>query len=84
MLTVRDVVAGHIAVNAWELEERRARLSRMSVEESVRQYLEMWDLARQISPDAEAIFSDQRAAHYKMLHRRMEKAALVMGRVDQN
>lgn len=84
MPTIREVVAGYEAVNAWELEERRERLPLLTVEESIRQYLELWKLARSISPEAEEIFLEQRLAHYQALHRRIEKAAQVMGRVSED
>jgi hypothetical protein len=84
MPTIREVAAGYEAVNAWELEERRERLPRLTVEESIRQYLELWNLARETSPEAEEIFLEQRLACYQTLHRRMEKAAQVMGRVGQD
>ena len=84
MPTIREVVAGYEAVNAWELEERREQLPKLTVEKSIRQYLEMWELVRQISPEAEELFLEQRLSHYQTLHRRMKKAAQVMGRVDQD
>jgi hypothetical protein len=84
MPSVREIVAGYEAVNAWEQEEKRRRLPTLTIEESIRQYLDMWDLAMKISPEAEAFFLEQRLAHYQTLHRRMRKAAQVMGRVDQD
>jgi hypothetical protein len=84
MPTLQEILAGYEAANAWELEEERSRLPKLTIEESVRQYLEMWDLAHHVSPDAEACFLEERLAHYQELHRRMEKAAKVMGRVSQD
>jgi hypothetical protein len=84
MPSVREIVAGYEAVNAWEQEEKRRQLPTLTIEESIRHYLDMWDLVRSISPEAEDLFLEQRLAHYRTLHRRMTKAAQVMGRVDQD
>jgi hypothetical protein len=81
MPDLRDLIAGYNALNAWELEERRRRLPQLTVEESIRQYLEMCDLVRHVSPEAEAIFLPRRIAHYEALHKKLERAAKVMGRV---
>ena len=75
MPTLREIVAGYELANAWEREEERRRLPELSVEESVRQYLEMWELARYVSPEAEAVFWDERCAHYEALHAAFEQAA---------
>ncbi len=84
MPTIREIVSGYEAVNAWERQERRARLARLTLESSIRRYLEMWDLARRIAPEAEALFWERRLAHYQTLHRKREKAIQVMGRVGQD
>ena len=84
MPTLRDIVAGYATVNAWEREEERKRLPNLTIEESVRQYLDTWDLAHYVSPEAEALFLEERLAHYETLHRKMQGAAQVMGRVAQN
>ena len=84
MPTLREIVAGYEAANAWEREEERRRLPTLTVEESVRQYLEMWDLAQQVSPDAEAVFLEERMVHYEKLHHKLQRAARVMGPVDQD
>ena len=84
MPTLRDIVAGYATANAWEREEERKRLPKLTIEESVRQYLDTWDLAHYVSPEAEALFLEERLAHYETLHRKMERAARVMGRVGQD
>jgi hypothetical protein len=81
MPTLKEILAGYKLANAWEREEERERLPRLSVEESARQYLEMWEWARRIAPEAEAVFKEERMMHYEALHREMERAAKVMGRV---
>lgn len=84
MPTLREILAGYELANAWEREEERTRLPRLTVDESVRQYLEMCEWVQRIAPEAESVFLEERLAHYEWLHRQMEKAALVMGRVGQN
>jgi Ser/Thr protein kinase RdoA (MazF antagonist) len=76
---IREILAGYQAVNEREREETRERLPRLTVEESVRQYLWMRALARRVAPDAEHIFVEQRKAHYIRLHKRLRRAARKMG-----
>lgn len=83
MPTLREILAGYEAVNAWEREEERERLPKLSVEESVRQYLEMWELARQVAPEAETFFWPERSAHYEALRAAFQRAAQGMGSVQQ-
>jgi hypothetical protein len=61
--TLQEILTGYELVNAWEREEERERLPRLSVEESVRQYIDMWELARRLSPEAESVFLEERLAH---------------------
>ena len=77
--TISEILAGYRAVNEREREEARERLPRLTVEESVRQYLRMRTLARRMAPDAERIFAEQRKACYIRLHERLRHAALKMG-----
>jgi hypothetical protein len=77
--TVHEILAGYRAVNEREREEARERLPRLTVEESVRQYLRMRVLARHVAPDAEHIFAERRKAHYIRLHERLRHAARRMG-----
>lgn len=82
--TMREILAGYELANAWEREEARERLPRLSVEESVRQYLELLEMTRRVAPEAESCFLAERMTHYETLHHKMEKAAAVMGRVGPN
>jgi hypothetical protein len=84
MPNLKEIVAGYELANAWEREEERERLPRLSVEESVRQYFELLEMTKRLAPEAEACFLEERLARYEALHRRMEKAAAVMGRVGPN
>ena len=77
--TIREILAGYQAVNEREREEARERLPRLTVEESVHQYLRMRALARRVAPDTEHIFAEQRKAHYIQLRERLRRAARRMG-----
>jgi len=59
---LKDIVAGHEMVNAWELEEERRRLPALTIEEAARQYFELWEMARRVSPEAEELFLEERMA----------------------
>jgi Ser/Thr protein kinase RdoA (MazF antagonist) len=76
--TIHEVLAGYQAVNEREREEARERLPRLTVEESMRQYLGMWRLARRMAPEVERIFDEQRKARYIRLHQRLMRAARKM------
>jgi hypothetical protein len=84
MPTLREILAGYEAANAWEQGEEERELPALTVETSIRQYIELHDFARQVAPDAEEFYLNERLAHYEELHRKLEKAAKVMGRVDSN
>lgn len=84
MPTLKEVLAGYEAANAWQDYEERTKLPEMSVRQSIRQYLDMWDLAMYVSPDAEARFLAERLKHYQFLHERLAKAAEVMGCVGKD
>lgn len=77
--TIREILAGYQAVNEREREEARKRLPRLTVEESVRQYLRVRALARRVAPDVERLFVEQRKAYYIRLHERLKRAARKMG-----
>jgi hypothetical protein len=41
MAALKEIMTGYAAANAWDAEEERVRLPRITIEESVRQYLEL-------------------------------------------
>ncbi len=84
MPTLREILAGYEAANEWEREEEKRRLPALTVKASIRQYLELQDLARQLAPDAAGIFMEERLSRYEELHQTLEMAARVMGRVGPN
>jgi hypothetical protein len=63
-VTLREVLEGYRRFNAWELEEQKSALQKLSVEESMRQYFELCDLARALAPDAAHVFLKQNGAHW--------------------
>jgi Ser/Thr protein kinase RdoA (MazF antagonist) len=75
MPTIREILAGYQAVNEREREELRRRLPRLTVGESLRQYLRMRALTHRVAPDLERSFVEQHKAHYIQLHERFERAA---------
>jgi hypothetical protein len=48
MPSLQEILAGYERVNAWELGEERQRLPELTIEEGIRQYLEMWELAHRL------------------------------------
>jgi hypothetical protein len=84
MPSLQEILAGYERVNAWEHEEERQRLPELTVVEAIRRYVEMWDLARRLAPEAESVFRQERMSHYEYLHTQMERAAEDMGRVQQD
>jgi len=77
--TLREILEGYKRFNAWELEEQRKELSRMSVEESLTQFFELCHLARALAPNTEEIFLEQDKAHWIALRDKLQRAAKVMG-----
>lgn len=68
MPTIREILVGYQAVNEREREDMRQRLSRLTVDESLRQYLRLRALARRVAPGLERVFVEQRKAYYVQAH----------------
>jgi hypothetical protein len=77
-VTLREVLEGYRRFNAWELEEQKSALQKLSVEESVRQYFELCDLARALAPDAEQIFLEQHKVHWVVRRKKFQRLAKAM------
>ena len=77
--TLWEILEGYERFNAWELEEQKRELPRLTVEESLTQFFELCDLARTLAPDAERIFLEQDKAHWIALREKLQCAAKVMG-----
>jgi hypothetical protein len=77
--TLREVVAGYERFNTWELEEQRRELPHLTVEESLRQFFELSNLARALAPDADRVFLGQDKIHWIALRERLQRVAEAMG-----
>ena len=77
--TLREILAGYSRLNAWELEDQKKALPRMTIEESLTQYFELCDLVRALAPEAGKIFMEQDKAHWIALRENRQRAAKVMG-----
>ncbi len=75
---LREILEGYRRFNAWELEEWKRELPRLTVEESLAQFFELCDLTRTLAPDAERIFLEQDEAHWITLRERLQRAAKMM------
>jgi len=76
---LREILEGYERFNAWELEEQKRDLPRLTVEGSLMQFFELCDLARTLAPDTEEVFLKQDKAHWIALRERLQRAAKVMG-----
>jgi hypothetical protein len=76
--TLREVLEGYRHFNAWELEEQRRELSKLSVKESLTQFFELCDLARALSPDEAQIFLAQDKARWTALRKKLQRATRIM------
>jgi hypothetical protein len=56
---IRERLRGYAVFNAWEVGEALESLPSLTVEESVRQYLDLCRLARALAPDAPLVFLEQ-------------------------
>ena len=79
-VTLREVLEGYKRFNAWELEEQKSALPRLSIEESLKQYFELCDLARALAPDAEQVLLKQNKAHWVARRKKLQRLAKVMGK----
>ena len=60
---VQERLQGWAEFNEWELQEDRDKLPRLTVEQSVRQFVGLCRLARRVAPDASEIFREKDIAH---------------------
>ncbi len=72
--TLRELLEGYRKFNAWELEEQKNELPRLSVEESLTQFFDLYDLARAAAPRWEEILLEQDKAHWIALHEKLQLA----------
>ncbi len=78
MPTLQDILDGYRRFNAWELEEEKRELSRLTVEEGLTQFFELCELARRLAPEAERTFLEQDQAHWSAMREKLQRAAEMM------
>ncbi|MEW5986778.1 MAG: hypothetical protein AB1791_09105 [Chloroflexota bacterium] len=77
--TLREILEGYNRFNAWEAAVQKDRLARLSITESLTQFLELCYLARTLTPDTGQLFSEQDRAYWIELRQKRLRAAKVMG-----
>lgn len=63
-VTLKDIVAGYRLVNEWQSEQDKQRLPLLTVQDSLRQYFELSQLAHQLAPDLAQVFQEERIAYW--------------------
>jgi hypothetical protein len=71
--TIRELVAGYEAFNAWEMDQQPRELQRLTFEEGLAQYFELSGLAQVQASGARADFLAQDERHWLDLHRKLQK-----------
>ena len=77
---LRERLEGYRAFNEWEEEEERRTLPLLSIEESVRQFLELQAFMRLLAPDAHEIFFEDDLAERVEARARFRRIAQAMKR----
>ncbi len=72
---VQERLQGWAEFNEWELQKDREKLSRLTVEQSVRQFVGLCRLARRLAPDASEIFREKNIAHRVDMRARFKRIA---------
>jgi hypothetical protein len=78
VVTLRDIVAGYRLVNEWQSEQEKRQLPLLTVQDSLRQYFELTQLAHQLAPDLSQYLQKERIAYWTEWHERLCLAARVM------
>jgi len=76
---VQERLRGWAEFNKWELQEDRDKLPRLTVEQSVRQFVDLCHLARRLAPDASEIFREKNIAHRVDMRARFKRIAERLG-----
>jgi len=72
---LREKLRGYEIFNEWERQEERRTLPRLTIEESVQQYLALQALMRQLAPDAHLIFFEDDLDHRVHLRKQFKRIA---------
>jgi hypothetical protein len=75
MPTLRETLEGYKRFNDWELEEQKRELPRLTIAESLKQFFELCDLSRALSPHTDQMFLEQNKACWIARHHALEQAA---------
>jgi hypothetical protein len=78
--TIKELLAGYEAFNAWELGQQPRELQRLTFEEGLAQYFELSTMARAQASGSRPEFLAQEQRHWVALHRKLQKALRVMTR----
>jgi len=76
---VQERLRGWAEFNEWELQERREKLPCLTVEQSVRQFIDLCRLARHLAPDAGEVFHEKNIAHRVAMRVRFKRIAERLG-----
>ena len=76
---VQERLGGWAEFNEWELQEDREKLSHLTVEQSVRQFVDLCRLARCLAPDASEVFREKNIAHRVDMRARFKRIAERLG-----
>ena len=79
---LREKLRGYQIYNEWEQEEERRTLPQLSIQESVRQFLDLQRLMRQIAPDAQELFFLDNLAQHVEARARFMRVAEAMERPE--
>ncbi len=75
---LREKIEGYRIYNEWEEEEERRTLPRMTIQDSLRQFLELQRLMRQLAPDARQVFFEDNLAQQVEGRARFRRIATAM------
>jgi hypothetical protein len=80
--TARQLLQGYARFNAWEREEEKRELPRLTMEEGLAQFFELCEMARALAPNAAQEFLAQDTAHWIALRKKLGRAAKVMNNAN--
>jgi len=76
---VQERLRGWAEFNEWELQKDREKLSRLTVEQSVRQFVDLCRLARCLAPDVSEVFREENIAHRVDMRAKFKRIAERLG-----
>ena len=70
---LQQMLAGYAQFNEWEAAEQARILPQLTIEESINQYIELWELSRTFAPNAKDEFLEQNKRHWSAMRRKYER-----------